>query len=48
MKIAIIGACGYVGSLIYTELIKENNIDLVCYDIQDLDIFPVHIKKKSK
>jgi nucleoside-diphosphate-sugar epimerase/2-polyprenyl-3-methyl-5-hydroxy-6-metoxy-1,4-benzoquinol methylase len=47
MKIAIIGSCGYVGSLIYTELIKENNIDLVCYDIQDLDIFPVHIKKKA-
>jgi nucleoside-diphosphate-sugar epimerase/2-polyprenyl-3-methyl-5-hydroxy-6-metoxy-1,4-benzoquinol methylase len=47
MKIAIIGACGYIGSLIYTDLIKEQNIDLVCYDIQDLDIFPVHIKKKA-
>ena len=47
MKVAIIGACGYIGSLFYNKLHKRNDIELYCYDIVDHDVFPPHSKKRA-
>jgi nucleoside-diphosphate-sugar epimerase len=47
VKIAIIGACGYVGTMIYDYLKLQPFIDIDCYDILDSDIYPPHIVKSS-
>ena len=44
MKIALIGSCGYVGSMIYDYLVKNTKYYITCYDSADEDIYPNHIK----
>jgi nucleoside-diphosphate-sugar epimerase len=46
MHVVIVGACGYVGSIVYEHLIQQN-IRITCYDITDPDVYPPHIQKKS-
>ena len=44
-RIAIIGSCGYVGTILYDAFKDLYNID--CYDIADSDVYPAHSKKSS-
>ena len=44
MKIAIVGASGYIGTMLYDDL-KEH--DLTCFDIADLAMYPPHQQTKA-
>lgn len=44
-RIAILGSCGYVGTMVFDGLKDFYEID--CYDIADSDVYPAHIKKSS-
>jgi nucleoside-diphosphate-sugar epimerase/2-polyprenyl-3-methyl-5-hydroxy-6-metoxy-1,4-benzoquinol methylase len=46
-KLAIIGSCGYVGNICYSHLTSFDNIDVTCYDIAPVNIFPPHEQVKS-
>jgi nucleoside-diphosphate-sugar epimerase/2-polyprenyl-3-methyl-5-hydroxy-6-metoxy-1,4-benzoquinol methylase len=47
MQVAIIGACGYVGSMIYDLLSKNSQFQITCFDSADSDVYPDHIQKKA-
>ena len=47
MNIAIIGSCGYIGTLFYNKLHNKEGVVLTCYDIQEVDVYPNHIKKRA-
>ena len=47
MKVAIIGSCGYVGSMVYDFLSTDSRYNLVCYDIAPVDVYPPHIKTRA-
>lgn len=44
-RVAILGACGYVGTMLYDFLKDKYEID--CFDIADSDIYPPHQQKSS-
>jgi nucleoside-diphosphate-sugar epimerase/2-polyprenyl-3-methyl-5-hydroxy-6-metoxy-1,4-benzoquinol methylase len=45
MKVLIIGACGYVGSMLYDDLV--NLYDVTCVDVADPIAYPPHIQSKG-
>jgi nucleoside-diphosphate-sugar epimerase/2-polyprenyl-3-methyl-5-hydroxy-6-metoxy-1,4-benzoquinol methylase len=45
MKVLIIGACGYVGSMLYNDL--KGLHDVSCIDIADSNIYPPHEQMKA-
>ena len=45
MKIAIIGACGYVGSMLYDDLKSIHEVE--CFDIADSIAYPPHHRVKA-
>jgi malate/lactate dehydrogenase len=45
MKIAIIGACGYVGSMLYDDLKLIHEVE--CFDIADSIAYPPHHRVKA-
>ena len=45
MKVLIIGACGYVGSMLYNDL--KGLYDVSCIDIADSNIYPPHEQMKA-
>lgn len=47
MKIAIIGSCGYVGSMVYDYLSSHPEYVITCYDSTSSDIYPPHNKVLS-
>jgi nucleoside-diphosphate-sugar epimerase/2-polyprenyl-3-methyl-5-hydroxy-6-metoxy-1,4-benzoquinol methylase len=47
MKVALIGSCGYVGSMVYQYFSKNTNIVLTCYDSAPIDVYPPHIKTRA-
>jgi nucleoside-diphosphate-sugar epimerase/2-polyprenyl-3-methyl-5-hydroxy-6-metoxy-1,4-benzoquinol methylase len=47
MQVAIIGACGYVGSMIYDLLSKNSQFQISCFDLADSDVYPSHTQTKA-
>ena len=45
MKVLIIGACGYIGSMLYDNL--KGSYDVTCIDIADPSAYPPHIQSKG-
>lgn len=45
MKIAIIGSCGYVGSMLYDDLKSIHEVE--CFDIADSLVYPPHHQVKA-
>jgi nucleoside-diphosphate-sugar epimerase/2-polyprenyl-3-methyl-5-hydroxy-6-metoxy-1,4-benzoquinol methylase len=45
MKIAIIGACGYIGSMLYDDLKMEHEVE--CFDKTDTLAYPLHRQIKA-
>lgn len=45
MKIAIIGACGYIGSMLYDDLSASHDVE--CFDTADPSAYPAHHQLKG-
>ena len=45
MKVILIGSCGYVGTMLYDDLVKSHNV--TCVDIANPIAYPPHIQSKG-
>jgi nucleoside-diphosphate-sugar epimerase/2-polyprenyl-3-methyl-5-hydroxy-6-metoxy-1,4-benzoquinol methylase len=45
MKVVLIGACGYVGTMLYDDLVKSHSV--TCIDIANPIAYPPHIQSKG-
>jgi nucleoside-diphosphate-sugar epimerase/2-polyprenyl-3-methyl-5-hydroxy-6-metoxy-1,4-benzoquinol methylase len=48
IQIALIGSCGYVGTMIYDYFQGKDGIQIDCYDIATADVYPPHFVKNVK